>query len=117
MYQFRRKYKTYLRLKRIIPFGIITSLTSTELFKIAYAATLGSKSFAFTIPGAIDYSLSVFFFFHMSYFYAPDKLKPICQAGKYTFGFGYMMVNYIVDEIIESVEEKVFGEPVPIDIN
>ena len=24
-------------------------------------------------------------FFHMSYFYAPDKLKAICQVGKYTY--------------------------------
>ena len=117
MYQFLQKYKGYLRLKRFIPLSIVAPLTSTELSKMAYAAALGSKSVALTIPGVIGYSLPAFFFFHMSYFYAPDKLKPICQAGKYTFGAGFMLVNYIVDELGEHVEEKIFGEAVPIDIN
>lgn len=53
----------------------------------------------------------------MSYFYAPDKLKPICQVGKYTFGAGFMLVNYLVDELGEHVKEKFFGEAMPIDIN
>ena len=74
-------------------------------------------SVALTIPGIIGYSLPAFFFFHMSYFYAPDKLKPLCQAGKYTFGAGFMLVNYRVDELGQTVEEKFFGEAVPIDIN
>ena len=117
MYAFLQKYKGYLRLKRFIPLGIVAPLTSTELSKMAYAAALGSKSVALTIPGVIGYSLPAFFFFHMSYFYAPDKLKPICQAGKYTFGAAFMIVNYIVDGLGESVEEKIFGEAVPIDIN
>ena len=117
MYAFIHKYKGYLRLKRFIPFGIVGPLTATELSKMAYACALGSKSVAITIPGVIGYSLPAYFFFHMSYFYAPDKLKPICQAGKYTFGAGFMLVNYIVDELGEHVEEKIFGEAVPIDIN
>ena len=110
MYQFIQKYKGYLRLKRFIPLSIVAPLTTTELSN----AALGSKSVVLTIPGVIGYSLPAYFFFHMSYFYAPDKLKPICQAGKYTFGAGFMLVNYIVDELGEHVEEKIFGE---IDIN
>ena len=53
----------------------------------------------------------------MSYFYAPHKLKPIFQAGKYTFGAGFMLVNYIIDELGGHIEDKIFGEAVPIDIN
>lgn len=117
MYQFLQKYKRYLRIKRFIPLSVVAPLTTTELSKMAYAAALGSKSVVLTIPGVIGYSLPAYFFFHMSYFYAPDKLKPICQAGKYTFGAGFMLVNYIVDELGEYVEEKIFGEAVPIDIN
>eukprot|EP00980_Cylindrotheca_fusiformis_P031809 scaffold27021_cov2942-Cylindrotheca_fusiformis.AAC.2 len=30
---------------------------------------------------------------------------------------GFMLVNYIVDELGEHVEEKIFGEAVPLDIN
>lgn len=117
MYEFIHKYKGYLRLKRFIPLSIVAPFTSTELSKMAYAAALGSKSVALTIPGVIGYSLPAYFFFHMSYFYAPDKLKPLCQAGKYTFGAGFMLVNYMVDGLGEHVEERIFGEAVPIDIN
>ena len=53
----------------------------------------------------------------MSYFYASDKLKSICQAVKYNFGTGFMIVNYLVDELGERGEKKFFREAVPIDIN
>ena len=117
MYEFVHKYKGYLRLKRFIPLSIVALVTSTELSKIAYASALGSKSVVLTIPGVIGYSLPAYFFFHMLYFYAPDKLKPLCQAGKYTFGAGFMLVNYMVDGLGEHIEETIFGEAVPIDIN
>lgn len=113
-YSFLQKYKGYLRLKRFIPLGIVAPLTSTELSKMVYAAALSSKSVALTIPGVVGYSLPAFFFFHMSYYYVPDKVKPLCQAGKYTLSAGFMLVNYIVDELKQSVEEKFFGEAVPI---
>ena len=117
MYEFVHKYKGYLRLKRFIPLSIVAPFTSTELSKMAYATALGSKSIVLTIPGVIGYSLPAYFFFHMSYFYAPDKFKQLCQAGKYTFGAGFMLVNFMVDGLAEPVEEKIFGEAVPIDIN
>lgn len=117
MYQFLQKYKRYLRIKRFIPLSIVAPLTSNELARMAYAAAISSKSVVITVPGIIGYSLPAYFFFHMSYFYAPDKLKPICQAGKYTFGAGFMLVNYIIDELGEPIENKFFEEAVPIDIN
>lgn len=117
MYAFMHKYKGYLRLKRCIPFGIVGPLTATELSKMAYACALGSKSVAMTIPGIIGYSLPGFFFFHMSYYYVPDKLKPLCQAGKYTLGASFMLISYLVDELAEGAERRYFGEKVPLDIN
>jgi len=51
MYDFRRKYKTYLRIKRFVPLGLVAPFTGTELSKMAYAATLGSKSVSLTLPG------------------------------------------------------------------
>ena len=41
---------------------------------------IGSKSVALTLPRLIVYSLPAFSFFHMSSFYAPDKLKPVCHV-------------------------------------
>jgi len=117
MYAFAHKYKGYLRLKRFIPFGIVGPLTATELSKMAYACALGSKSVAITIPGIIGYSLPGFFFFHMSYYYVPDKLKPLCQVGKYSLGASFMLISYLVDELTEGAERKFFGEKVPLDIN
>ena len=117
MYEFMQKYKSYLRLKRFIPLSLVALLTSSKLSKIAYFAALGSKSVVLTIPGIRGYSLPAYLFFHMSYFYAPDKLKPICQAVKYNFGIGFIIVNYLVDELGERGEEKFFREAVPIDIN
>ena len=63
MYEFRRKYKNYLRITRFIPLALIAPFTNTELSKMAYAAALGSKSVSLTFPGLIGYSLPAFFFF------------------------------------------------------
>jgi len=117
MYEFMQKYKSYLRIKRCIPLGIIAPFTTTELSKMAYATAIGSKSVALTIPGFVGYSLPAFFFFHMSYFYVPDRLKPFFQTGKYTLGMPFLLVNYIVDELASAPEEKFFGQEIPIDIS
>lgn len=116
-YAVRRKYKNYLRFKRFIPIAVVAPLTNTELTKMAYAAAINSKSVALTIPGVIGFSLPAYFFFHMAYFYASDKVKPVCQLGKYTFGAGFMMVSYLLDELSSSIEEDIFGEAVPTDLN
>jgi len=53
MYEFRRKYQNYLRIKRFVPLTLVFPFTTTELSKMAYAAALGSKSIALTLPGLI----------------------------------------------------------------
>jgi hypothetical protein len=116
MYNFRRKYKTYLRIKRVIPLTLVAPFTGTELSKMAYAAALGSKSISLTLPGLIGYSLPAFFFFHMSAFYAPDKLKPICQVCKYTLGAPFWIVGSLTDGLLSAPEDMFFGEEVPIDV-
>jgi len=72
MYEFRRKYKNYIRLKRILPLSVIAPFTSNELSKMAYAAAIGSKSISLTLPGVIGYSLPAFFLFDIHYFLAED---------------------------------------------
>lgn len=116
MYEFRRKYKNYLRIKRIVPLSLIAPFTNTELSKMAYAAALGSKSISLTVPGLIGYSLPAYFFFHMSSYYVPDKIKPICQVCKYTLGAPLWMMSYITDEFFSPAEEMILGESVPIDL-
>ena len=116
MYEFRRKYKNYLRIKRIVPLSIVAPVTGNELTKMAFAAALGSKSISLSLSGVIGYSLPAFFFFHMSYFYVPDKIKPICTVCKYTIGAPFWIICVLVDEISSSSEEQLFGEAVPIDV-
>lgn len=53
MYEFRRKYQNYLRIKRFVPLTLVFPFTTTELSKMAYAVALGSKSIALTLPGLI----------------------------------------------------------------
>ena len=117
MYTLRRRFKHYLRIKRLIPVCIVGPYTNTEISKMAYAAALGSKSVSLTLDGLIGLSLPAFFFFHMAYYYAPDKLKPICQLGKYILGGPLWAVSTLTDGILSRGEEKFFGEEVPIDIN
>jgi hypothetical protein len=116
MYNFRRKYKNYLRIKRLIPLTLVAPFTGTELSKMAYAAALGSKSISLTLPGLVGYSLPAFFFFHMSSFYAPDKLKPFCQVCKYTLGAPFWIVGSLTDGLMSAPEDMFFGEEVPIDV-
>lgn len=52
----------------------------------------------------------------MSSFYVPDKIKPICQVCKYTFGAPVWIASSVIDEILSATEERVFGEEVLIDI-
>lgn len=116
LYAFRRKFKMYLRLKRLIPLGIVAPYTNCEVTKMAYAAALGSKSVALTLDGLVGLSLPAFFFFHMSYYYAPDKFKPICQLGKYTLGGPLLLLSTVTDGLLSRAEDKFLGQPVPIDI-
>lgn len=117
MYVFKRKFKNYLRMKRLIPFGLVAPYTNSEVTKMAYAAALGSKSITLTLDGVIGFSLPAFFFFHMAYYYAPNKLKPICQLGKFTLGGPLLLVGTVTDGLLSRVEDKFFGQPVPIDIS
>lgn len=44
MYEFRQKYKKYLRIKPILRLSIIAPFTGNELSKMTCTATLGSKA-------------------------------------------------------------------------
>lgn len=116
MHVFRTKYKRYLRIKRLIPLALVAPFTNSELTKMAYAAALNSKSVSLTLPGLIGYSLPAFFFCHMTYYYVPDKLKPICSVGKYVLGAPIWVISALVDQCGIPFEEKFFGEPVAIDL-
>lgn len=83
---------------------------------MAYASALGSKSISLTLPGLIGYALSAFYFFHMSSFYVPDKLKPVCQVCKYTLGAPFWIAGSITDGLMFTPEETYFGYEVPIDV-
>lgn len=96
---------------------MVGSFTSTELTKMCYAAAIGSKSIAFTLPSFIGWSLPSFLFWHMGYYYAPDKLKPLCQVCKYTMGAPFLLAGTLIDGVIASPEEKFLGEEVPLDIS
>ncbi len=115
-YLFRKKYKNYLIVKRILPFWVVSPFLHDELTKMAYSAAIGSTSVPLTLSGVIACSLPAFFFFHMSYYYAPKALKPAFKLGKYLLGAPFVILCTSLDKCSEIAEEKFFHEIVPIDI-
>lgn len=63
IYEYMNKYKGYLRIKLFVSLGLIAPFITNKLIKMAYVATLGSKSLVIKILAIIDYSLLTFFFF------------------------------------------------------
>ena len=99
-----------------MPLAAIAPFTGTELSKMAYAAALGSKSVALSLPGLIGYSLPAYFFFHMSSYYMPDYAKPVCNVCKYVVGAPVWIASSITDHLTGDLEERIAGEAIPIDI-
>lgn len=72
--------------------------------------TLESKSGDLPLPRFVDYLLPTLFFFHMSYYYAPDKFKLFCQVSKYryTINVTFWIVSCIINELLSTPEKKFF---------
>lgn len=115
-YLFRRKYKNYLRVKRIFPFWVVSPFLHDELSKMAYSAALGSTSVPLTFGGIIATSVPAFFFFHMAYYYSLELAKPVFKTAKYAIGLPFIIICTTWDKCTEIAEEKFFHESVPIDI-
>lgn len=115
-YNLMRKHPNYRKTKICLPFGLVVPFTITELTKMVYASAVGCKSVTLTLPGVIGYSLPAFYFFHMSSYYAPDKLKPICHVLKFTLGGPFWVAGALVDKVMAGPEEKIFGTELPLDV-
>lgn len=115
-YTFRQKYKKYLIFKRLIPVGIVSPVTARELLRINLTNLLGMKSVPFTVESFFGFSLPAFLFFHMGYYYAPDRLKPLCQVGKWTLGLPFIMISEATDKVLASPEEALAGTDIPLDM-
>jgi hypothetical protein len=74
------------------------------------------KSVSLTLLGLIGYSLPAFYFFHMSSFYVQDKLKPVCQVCNYTLSASFWISVALIDGLMSTPEEMIFGDGVPIDV-
>lgn len=50
----------------------------------------------------------------MTSFYAPDKLKLICDLCKFTMGPPFWIIAALIDEVASTSQEILFKEEVPI---
>ena len=115
-YEFRKKYGKYLFAKRIIPVGVLTPFTGTELGRMFFAQSLGMNSVSFTVGSYLGFAIPSFLFFHMAYYFAYDKFKPVCLAGKWTFGLPFILMSEATDKLLPGSEESVYGEDIPMDV-
>ena len=115
-YNLRRRYRLYLRIKRLLPIGITAHFTGLELSKMAAAKVLGATTIPFSLGGVIGLSLPAFYFFHMLSYYVPSPAKPICTVGKVTLGGAYLLLCTCTDEFSESFEEGKYGHSIPLDV-
>lgn len=84
---FRRRYRFYLRVKRMIPISCVSPFTLAELNKMSIATILGSPSLPLTVSAFIG------------------------------FGLPFCLISEVTDQLTADIEESITGQEIPIDIS
>lgn len=111
----KTKYPVYRKIKSKLPSALLTPFTFGELSRLASYHLAGLASAPLTMGGFIGFSIPCAVTFSMLEMYAPDKFKFPYKFAKWTGGIVFDGVCSSVDSITVGLENKCFGEKLPID--
>lgn len=111
----KTKHSIYSKIKSKVPYALLTPFTFSELSRLASYRLAGFASAPLTIGGFIGFSMPCALTFAMLEMYVPNKFKFPCKCAKWSGGIVFYGVCSSVDYLTAGLENKCFGEELPID--
>ena len=112
------KYPVYSQVKKKSPVVIMSGPMFHELKRGSLARAVGQATIPIQLSTYFGLSMPIFFASSMIEMVVPyEGVKIGCRITKQVVGLPFILCCVAIEKVTESLEEKVFGQTIPIDIN
>ena len=116
--QFAAKHPIYTQVKRKFPFMIMSVPMFEELKRGTLAGAIGLRTIPIKLTTYTGLSMPVFIASSIIEKVVPyESVKIGCRFTKQIVGLPFIFCCLVIDKVTEPLEEKIFGQTIPIDVN